>query len=1384
MAQVSLSTFTDFVGDLNALIEDQGTSLTIRFDLDEPAPVDGLTLFVDADVEQGLNRLDLPAFAFNPNTENINFETVETNRDSSGFVATIDEGATFGSLTLTVFNNPEPDTFLPETFDGRVENTFTLLTNEQVDRDVEGPIPELSDYTIDPAAASSVVIFADDLSQLTEVPPPTTPEGPLQVSLFTGPDYLIEDEGTVSAHAFNVTNGIIPEGGLVVAVNAPNLNEFDLASVSVEGGEIVAVREGGFDLRMTEYTALVNLAISADSETEIGETASFSLAAGDGYEINEDYSSGQFSLVDTRADISQGVVTEPNDIVTVATDTAITAQSPSFTAQDSISFDIGNRYLNEDGTYTYIDYNEDVDLYRVDLRAGETVAVETFEVSLSNPRFGVLTGLSALDSEGNRLGSTGFYSPAAPDKLFGSSGPFNIDGSVNESETDGYLEFTAPADGTYYVGVSSYISSGLDFFGEENSYSIDTPGLGEDSGIVFGQYAIEIDLLTENNPRKVGTPTAPVSNADVTNPLTLSLSASPSTIDSEGNFTAAAVEFVEADGISTVNFTIQSEGEIPEGGLEFVLNSNVNLFDYSSFLGQTNLPSTIGGQSLGAFYNEDGIPTGIRLRIEEPLMTVSYEAANRNSGAGDFFGAAPFYDQFEPLETDGDEAVTFFLEAGDGYTVSPTSSTTEVTYYDSIADVPPSQIGNGNLSEVGVTVSQPNLIESEETETTITFTLSEPPSASGVTVYLDSNENPFLGSVLGQFAVLEAEVTGGDFPVPNSDASGFFFTITEQTATITLAAFDELTVISDPLTVQEGLFGFTFALQPQAGYTIDPAASVIDLTIADSPDSKIQVSLTAATESDPDSTTLVEAEGTVSVHNFSLSAAPPAEGITVSVSTEALGEFDLDAVDATGGTIAAVRADGFDFTITEREAAIRLPVLEDGIVETGETATFALEPGDDYQINQAATEVTFVLADTLADVESVGVPEEAEKNNTIAQANALGLSVANPTVSIDGAIAAYGARFPGLAFGYAEDVDLYSVELGAGQTITLDVDGVSVIAQNPSTVLPNLSNTLQTTDSELRLFDAEGNELAANNDGAAPGEDFSRDPFLQFTASETGTYYVGISQLGNRNYDPNVESSGSGWTFPEIGVFFGSYELTATLTGAASSEVEGTEGRDRLLGTDAGETINGGAGNDRIFGNGGNDILNGDSENDAIFGGDGDDTIDGGSERDRLFGDAGNDILTGGSERDVLFGGAGQDILAGGSERDRLFGGEARDILIGDMGDDFLSGGAGDDVLMGVTGNDVLEGGAGADVFVLGVGDGTDRVKDFGIGTDKIGLVDGELTFAELTITQAGNRTILGISSSGETLAVLRGVDASALGGSSFEVVQNVATVEAALTIL
>ncbi|MEO1621449.1 MAG: hypothetical protein AAFU53_10525, partial [Cyanobacteria bacterium J06632_3] len=251
---------------------------------------------------------------------------------------------------------------------------------------------------------------------------------------------------------------------------------------------------------------------------------------------------------------------------------------------------------------------------------------------------------------------------------------------------------------------------------------------------------------------------------------------------------------------------------------------------------------------------------------------------------------------------------------------------------------------------------------------------------------------------------------------------------------------------------------------------------------------------------------------------------------------------------------------------------------------------------------------------------------------------------------------------------------------------------------------------------------------------------------------------------------------------PETEIFTGTFY--ETLADVPTDQQLGTEGEDRLFGTEGDDTIAALEGDDTVFGQGGDDNIDGGSESDRLFGGTGNDTISGGSEADRLAGNEGDDILMGDSGDDKLFAGAGSDILAGGSGKDRLFGGEDRDILIGDSGNDFLAGEAGNDVLMGVTGRDVLVGGEGADLFVFGVGDGNDLIRDFEVGIDKIGLVDGELTFADITITQSGTRTVLGVASTGEVLAALKGVDASSLTENSFEIVPNVATVEEAMMIL
>ncbi|GAB5403864.1 MAG: hypothetical protein Aurels2KO_20950 [Aureliella sp.] len=88
-----------------------------------------------------------------------------------------------------------------------------------------------------------------------------------------------------------------------------------------------------------------------------------------------------------------------------------------------------------------------------------------------------------------------------------------------------------------------------------------------------------------------------------------------------------------------------------------------------------------------------------------------------------------------------------------------------------------------------------------------------------------------------------------------------------------------------------------------------------------------------------------------------------------------------------------------------------------------------------------------------------------------------------------------------------EDVDMVRMDLDAGSQVTVNV---------------NASAIGSTLDSYVRIFDAEGNELASNDN--RPG---SSDSEVTFTAPATGTYFVGVSGAGNSDYLPAIEGTSS-----------------------------------------------------------------------------------------------------------------------------------------------------------------------------------------------------------------------------------------------------------------
>jgi len=121
-----------------------------------------------------------------------------------------------------------------------------------------------------------------------------------------------------------------------------------------------------------------------------------------------------------------------------------------------------------------------------------------------------------------------------------------------------------------------------------------------------------------------------------------------------------------------------------------------------------------------------------------------------------------------------------------------------------------------------------------------------------------------------------------------------------------------------------------------------------------------------------------------------------------------------------------------------------------------------------------------------------------EPNDSLAMATAVTLA--------SGAVAVSGTIGDGP---YASaDVDLYAVSVAAGSVLTVDIDASSLAT--PSSL-----------DSYVRIFNASGAQVAFNDDGSG-----TSDSLATFTATASGTYYVGVSSYGNSGYSPATAGTG------------------------------------------------------------------------------------------------------------------------------------------------------------------------------------------------------------------------------------------------------------------
>ncbi|MEL7314500.1 MAG: Ig-like domain-containing protein, partial [Cyanobacteria bacterium J06559_3] len=980
MVQVSLSTSTTFEGDLNALVEDQGTALTVRFDLDEPAPAGGLKVYIDSDIEQILNRLDLPGAIANPQFENLNLLATQTNLDNSGLAVQITEGSTFASITLDIFDNPEPDTVLPETFDGLVEAVFSLVTADQIAPVDQPAITDVSDYTIAADAGSSTVLFADDASQLPSTPPPSNdydeaisgdisgdPNNPLDLPLAIGTTRLSATTGDGEQEYVTVT---VPDGFQLASIDLELYTPNDVAFIGVqEGTTFTEPLDNSADTsEFLGYTLFGSSAVGTDILDNIGNGSNGAGFGGQGFEGPLPAGTYTFALQQLGADSDYTLAFNVTE-ATVVENTAPVAADDSYTVvipgvegveppteltvdvadgvlandSDANGDDLtvaiatnpedGTVTLNGDGSFTYIptnDFNsEDPDSF--------TYTVSDGNGGSDTGRVTITTQVAPNPPPGDPVVSfetvPATFSEEDPNNLvewrWTVDGDFPEDGLVVNLDTSGGGTAFAFTEQFAADPPSEFINAEIVDFDDTGRLNILLSAPEASFRLYF------VDDIIEEGTQEFNFQLAEGEGYTVDPDLNGGLFTITDDNGGPGfgptvGLSVSETNLVEGDPL-TVSFTV--EGDIPEGGVEVLVQSNVagalGQFDLADLgnittTGIAGLP-TVGDGGGGSFF----------VTITEPTATIDLNV-------------------FDDILAEDPLDITFTLANGEVYEVDPDAASTTLTISDELQPAGPT---------VGISVDNTTLTEGGD-PVTLTISVEGDIPEGGLPILI--NDVTSVGNQsrsLTEFDIANFTTTGiADFPTPADGDSGFFVTVTEPTATITLAAFDE------GADEDEAAENFTFEVIDGEAYEVAADAGSVTLNIVDPADVPTLpvVSLEAipATISEEGS-----AEERLLTLAFTVDGEIPEGGLVVllenlfGITNQSDGEDDRGAFDNLGLVPPFDRENNLiGIRLDANEASLQLPIANDLIEETT-TFDFQLAEGDGYTVNPDQSGTLFTITD-------------------------------------------------------------------------------------------------------------------------------------------------------------------------------------------------------------------------------------------------------------------------------------------------------------------------------------------------------------------------------------------------------------------------------------
>ncbi|MBD2296652.1 S8 family serine peptidase [Anabaena sphaerica FACHB-251] len=250
------------------------------------------------------------------------------------------------------------------------------------------------------------------------------------------------------------------------------------------------------------------------------------------------------------------------------------------------------------------------------------------------------------------------------------------------------------------------------------------------------------------------------------------------------------------------------------------------------------------------------------------------------------------------------------------------------------------------------------------------------------------------------------------------------------------------------------------------------------------------------------------------------------------------------------------------------------------------------------------------------------------------------------------------------------------------------------------------TNTSQpfSADTFLRFFDADGNEIAFNDDE----NDETLGSYLEVQVTNGNEYYIGVNGYSPDagNYDPITGSGAAAGSE-------GDYTLMLSSIQPPSPTITFGSNGDDLIISAPNQILFTGAGADEV------DLaFSGQPENSRVSLGSGNDRIYV-SQSDRAFGGSGNDVFdaTDGQGENRMSGGAGNDIFFLGTG-DRALGGDGDDTF-------FVQSG----------GENLIAGGAGADKFWITTGEipaSANTITDYQLDFDSI-TVEGIINIDVLT---------------------------------------------------